>query len=61
MSSIETKHYLTPEELAEVWRVHVGSVYRWLRNGTIPFVVRGGSKWIPEYVVMQGTKAEGES
>ena len=36
MTSDSKKEFLTPSELAERWRVHIGSVERWRREGKPP-------------------------
>tara|TARA_B100000287_G_scaffold348275_1_gene336494 strand:- start:1664 stop:1855 length:192 start_codon:yes stop_codon:yes gene_type:complete len=36
MTSDSKKEFLTPNELAERWRVHVNSVERWRREGKPP-------------------------
>ena len=36
MTSDSKKEFLTPSELAERWRAHIGSVERWRREGKPP-------------------------
>ena len=36
---------MTPEELADYWRVHVSTVYRQLEKGLVPGAFKVGRVW----------------
>jgi excisionase family DNA binding protein len=44
----------TPQEVAEYWRVHVGSIWRWIRQGKIPTIPVGREYRIANDFVLSG-------
>lgn len=44
----------TPQEVADYWRVHVGSIWRWIRQGKIPTITVGREYRIPNEFVLAG-------
>ena len=50
MTSDSKKEFLTPSELAERWRVHIGSVERWREKAnrllSTPLMERSSISWL---------------
>lgn len=42
-----TPEFYTPAEVAKLLKVHVETVYRWIRKGTLPAVELNGTYRIP--------------
>ena len=42
---------LTPSEVAETLRVEPSTVYKWLKNGTLPSVRLGGTVRVPAHAI----------
>ena len=44
MKEREKQRYYTPKELASAVRVHIKTVYRWLRHGSVPSIRPSGDR-----------------
>jgi excisionase family DNA binding protein len=50
--------WLTPEELADLLRVHRQTIYRELRAGRLPSVIKIGNQWrIPKNAALKALAA----
>ena len=55
---LDKQYLLTPKELAEYWRVGVGTLQQWRLTGTGPFYIKiGGKVMYPRKAILEYEKA----
>jgi len=54
MNELPNKPLLRPDEVAAFWRVSVKTVYRWIDEGIIPGVKKGGTVRVSREDVEKG-------
>ena len=54
-----SEELMTPEQVADWMQVHVGTVYRWLKEGRLPAVRIGRVYRIPRSEVLAMAKPQG--
>lgn len=59
-----SKDNLTLDEVAAIFKVKIGTIYEWMREGKLPFIKIGNKRYIKrevvEKIMKDGFEMEGE-